>query len=316
MKKIFVIAVFLVVIGVLCAVFFGRRDQTEEITQDRPWTVGESTSFAEPETETTQAPEKDAVMTFSDFVHQNIREDYAFLSEETAYSEKELENALLGMYVYDVDGDSKEELTLVRSAEGGVYLDVYEYADGKVQYADSVKLTLDSMNDVDFSMKLSDFSRIAARLTIYPHSQARFYCLTVEQETTDGDYNAYIIVFSYSKEKLEVKKSYRLRQREGVVTLMCTDNVTLLYRNAAGQTDVPGEEDVSVAKYADLDTAFQTEFEKIGLNAPQVQVADGKLNEYKVTPVDNAQLVFELMGDNVSVTFSENGFLQSFILNV
>ena len=316
MKKIFVIAVFLVVIGVLCAVFFGRRDQTEEITKDRPWTVGESTSFAEPETETTQAPEKDAVMTFSDFVHQNIREDYAFLSEETAYSEKELENALLGMYVYDVDGDSKEELTLVRSAEGGVYLDVYEYADGKVQYADSVKLTLDSMNDVDFSMKLSDFSRIAARLTIYPHSQARFYCLTVEQETTDGDYNAYIIVFSYSKEKLEVKKSYRLRQREGVVTLMCTDNVTLLYRNAAGQTDTPGEEDVSVAKYADLDTAFQTEFEKIGLNAPQVQVADGKLNEYKVTPVDNAQLVFELMGDNASITFSENGFLQSFILNV
>ena len=316
MKKIFVIAVFLVVIGVLCAVFFGRRDQTEEITQDRPWTVGESTSFAEPETETTQAPEKDAVMTFSDFVHQNIREDYAFLSEETAYSEKELENALLGMYVYDVDGDSKEELTLVRSAEGGVYLDVYEYADGKVQYADSVKLTLDSMNDVDFSMKLSDFSRIAARLTIYPHSQARYYCLTVEQETTDGDYNAYIIVFSYSKEKLEVKKSYRLRQREGAVTLMCTDNVTLLYRNAAGQTDTPGEEDVSVAKYADLDTAFQTEFEKIGLNAPQVQVADGKLNEYKVTPVDNAQLVFEMMGDNASVTFSENGFLQSFILNV
>lgn len=316
MKKIFVIALFLVVVGVLCAAFFGRSNQAEDTEQERPWTVGETVTQLTTQTETTQAEEKDAVMSFSDFVHQNIREDYTFLSEETDYTEKDLENALLGMYVYDVDSDAVQELTLVRSAEGSVYLDVYEYADGSVQYADSIKLTLDSMNDLDFSMKLSDFSRIAARLTIYPQSQSRYYCLTVEQETTDGDYNAYTTVFSYSKEKLDVQKSYRLRRRAGVVTLMCTDNVTLLYRSAAGESEASSADGVSVAKYTDLDTAFQKEFEKIGLNAPQVKVEDGNLSEYKVMPVDNAQLVFELTADHSSATVSENGFLQSFILPV
>lgn len=316
MKKIFVIAVLLVVIGVICAVFLTRPNDTQTDPEEKPWTVGESVSETATQTSTTQEAEKDAVMSFSDYIHDTLREDYVFLSEETAYTEDTLRNALLGMYIYDVDGDADEELTLVRSFEDGVYLDIYEYADGKVQYADSVKLVLDTMNKVDFSMKLSDFSKIAARLTIYPHSKARFYCLTVEQETTDGDYNAYTTVFSYKDNKLEVKKSYRLRQREGVVTLMCTDNVTLLYRNAAGQNDEATDEGVSVAKYTDLNTAFQTEFEKIGLSAPKVQVSDGALSEYKVTPVENAQLVFEFVGDNASASFSENGFLQSFILNV
>lgn len=310
MKKILVIAVFIVVIGVICALFFARNEEPEVEQDERPWTVGENTTQLTTAETTTDAEPKDAVMSFSDYVHENLREDYTFLSEETPYTSDALENALLGMYVYDVDSDSVEELTLVRSAEGGVFLDVYEYADGKVQYADSVKLVLDTMNEVDFSLKLSDFNKIAARLTIYPHSKARFYCLTVEQETTDGDYNAYTTVFSYKDKKLEVKKSYRLRQRAGVVTLMCTDNVTLLYRNAAG------EEDDVVAEYKDLDTAFKTEFEKIGLSAPQVQMKDGALTSYKVSPVDNAQLVFEFVGDSASATFSENGFLQSFILNV
>ena len=310
MKKIFVIAVFLVVIGVLCTVFVLRGNRTEADSDEKPWTVGdraESTTQAESTTEA----EADAVSAFSAFIHTDLREDYTFLSTQEPADAAQTENALLGAYMYDVDTDDQEELCIVRASDG-VTLDIYEYKNGRVQYAASQKLELDTMNDVSLSLPDASMRHVQARLTIYPSGADRYLCLTAEQQSVDGEYNAYTIVMEYAKEKLSVRKSYRLRQSADVVTLMCTDSVTLLYRQASGQ---PQEDSaVTLSKYSDLDTAFKTEFAKLGLAAPQVTAQNGTLTQYKVTPVKSEQVVFDVTVDGGTVQMTENGFLQSFIL--
>ena len=304
MKKIFVFAVLLVVIGALCAVFF-TRGKEEPQSSEKPWTVGADYSETTA-AETTEAPKKDAVAAFSDYIHTTLRDSYAFLSEEESYPQDALQNALLGTYIYDADCDGTEDLSVVCIREDGIYLDLYRFADERVQFADSARLRLDPMNDINFALSLSDFAHIAARMTIYPNGSDRYFCLTAEQSDQLGDYNAYTVVLEFAKGKLNVRKSFRLRQRGDVVTLMCTDNVTLLYSSSAEET---------TAKYSDLSEAFRTEFGKIGLSAPQVTVENGKLTQYKVTPVDNAQNVFDLDADETA-KLTENGFLQSFILDV
>lgn len=312
MKKIFVLAVFLVVIGVLCAVFFLHDDKQQTASDEKPWTVGSQTSAVE----TTQAVTQgyaDAVEAFSDYVHTNLREGYTFLSREEPAGQDALTDSLLSVYIYDVDTDGDEEMSVVRADEKGVALDVYEYSGGKVRFADSKTLDLDPMNDVTLTLSDASLRHVQARLVIYPSGADRYFCLTVEQQDVLGEYNAYTVVLEYAKEKLTVKKSFRLRRTGDVVTLMCTDNVTLLYRQAAGQP-ADADAEVALAKYSDLDTAFKTEFGKLGLNAPQVEAENGALTQYKVTAVDSEQHLFDVTVDAGVIAVSENGFLQSFIL--
>lgn len=337
MKKIFVLAVFLVVIGVLCAVFFLRGGKDRNDSDEKPWTVGSQTAAAETTEETTQSY-ADAVEAFSDYVHTDLREDYAFLSEEDEpFAADSLSESLLSVYVYDMDTDGDEELAVVRTGQDSVMLDVYEYKDGKVRYADTETFTLDPMTDASLSLTDASLVHEQARLVIYPSGADRYFCLTVEQQDAAGEYNAYTVVLEYAKEKLTAKKSFRLRQSSSLLTLMCTDNVTLLYSHAVGQTAEPAEEPVEVestevgtdvvtetttekkvtttpAKYGDLQTAFKTEFEKLGLNAPQVSVENGKLTQYKVAAVDSEQHLFDVTLDGGKIDVTQNGFLQSFIL--
>ncbi len=342
MKKIFVIAVFIAVVGVLCAVFFTRPDRQKR-SDEMPWTVGENAPSETVTEETTRAPYEDAVEAFSDYINETLRDAYTILStEETACRQDDLDKALLGVYIYDVDTDEQQELAAVRTEDESVFLDVYEFVDGKVQLADSLRIALDPMESTDLSLKLENFSHISARLTIFPDGANRYFCLTAEQqfaetvthtmkqepqieettaeaetetETTEsvteeaersraGEYNAYTVVIEYAKGKLTAKKSFRLRQRGFELSLMCTDNVTLLYRYPAAET----------AKYNDLPMAFQMEFDKLGLTAPQVTAQDGKLTGYKVSAVANAQTVFSLDGSETGAKLNESGFLQSFVL--
>ena len=312
MKKIFVLAVFLVVIGVLCAVFFLRDDKRDDTTDERPWTVGaEAESVTQ--AETTEPGETDAVGAYSDLVHLTLRESFDFLSAEETYPAAELGDALLGVYIYDIDTDGGEELAIVRSVADGVFLDVYEFRGGKAQYAASQKLTLDPMGDVPLSLADSAMRHIEARLTIYPVGGDRYLCLTAEQQGTDGEYNAYTVVLEYAKEKLTVKKSYRLRQNLDVITFLCTDNVTLLYRQVPGDA-AEADTEVTLAKYGSLTEAFKSEFGKLGLTAPQVTIENGALTQYKVMPVASEQHVFDVTVDAGTVQVTENGFLQSFVL--
>ena len=341
MKKIFVIAVFVAVIGVLCAVFFTHGSRQEQ-SDEKPWTVGENAPSETVTEETTRAPYEDAVEAFSDYVNETLRASYAILSteEDAVYTQDDLRKALLGVYIYDVDTDEEQELAVARAEDDGVFLDMYEFRDGKVQLADSMRLTLDPMESTDLALSLQDFAHLSARLTIFPDGANRYLCLTEEQqfaqevattmraepetteptsedadETTEpqtevaersraGEYNAYTVVIEYAKGKLTAKKSFRLRQRGFELSLMCTDNVTLLYRYPAAET----------AKYNDLPMAFQLEFEKLGLKAPQITAQDGALTAYKVTPVDNAQTVFSLDAAPTGAKIGESGFLQSFVL--
>lgn len=315
MKKIFVLAVFLVVVGVLCTVFVLRGVNEPTKSDEKPWTVGDQTTAAETTTEPAEQGYADAVEAFSDYVHTKLREGYAFLTTEEGetYRTDTLTDSILSVYIYDTDADGSDEMTVVRADEKGVTLDVYEYGNGKVRFATSKTLALDPMNDVSLLLNDAALRHVQARLTIYPSGADRYFCLTVEQQSAEGEYNAYIVVMEYAKEKLNVKKSYRLRQTGSVVTLMCTDSVTLLYRQAAGQTADEGAE-VTLAKYSDLATAFKTEFSKLGLNPPQVTVENGNLTQYKVTPVDSEQHLFDVTVDGGNITVTENGFLQSFIL--
>lgn len=309
MKKFIVFAVLLVVIGVICVLFFGNPGGDNGVTEsdEKPWTVGSVTSTTVVE-ETTEADFEDAVSAFSDYVNHHMRDSLHFLSKEQSYND-DLKNSVIGLYVYDMDGDLTEELSLVRVGEDGVYLDLYEFRDKKVFYADSIRLVLDSMDSLNLSLNPTEFAHLASRMTIVPHGVNRYFCLTTEQETKDGVYNAYTIVFSYEKEKLSVKKSFRLRQKEDVLTLMCTDNVTLLYSSATS-----GEDGTSAAEYNTLDEAFKTEFAKVGLAAPQLKVVGGKLTQYKVTPVENEQHLYSVSLSNAALSVAENGFLQSFVL--
>ena len=345
MKKIFILAVFIAVIGVLCAVFFTRADKNTH-TDERPWTVGENASEESRTEETTRAPYKDAVEAFSDYINVTLRSGSAILSTEEGkrYTAQELEKSVLGVYIYDVDGDDAQELCVVRGEPDGVYLDVHEFRDGAVHRADSMRLPLDPMEKTDLSLQLADFTHLSARMTIYPDGADRYFCLTAEQQFADavthtmressepasdapqeiqttetadettteadperaraGEYNACTVVIRYADEKLSLRKSFRLRQRGFELSLMCTDNVTLLYRYPAAET----------AKYTDLAMAFQLEFEKLGLSAPQVTAKDGTLTGYKVSPVKSAQTVFALDGTNTDAALTENGFLESFVL--
>lgn len=324
MKKLFVLAVFLVVIGVICAVFFLRGGKEPADSDEKPWTVGAQTTAAETTEPVTEGFD-DAVDAFSDYVHTKLREDYEFLSkEDETYEAAALSDSLLSVYIYDVDTDGSEEMSVVRTDEKGVTLDMYEFSGGKVRFADSETFSLDPMNEVPLSLTDASLRHVQARLTIYPSGADRFFCLTVEQQDAQGEYDAYTVVLEYAKENLHVKKSYRLRQTGSVVTLMCTDNVTLLYRQAAGQPQETTEEaqteetepttTLTLAKYDSLQTAFETEFKKLGLNAPQVAAENGSLTHYKVTAVDSEQHLFDTTVDSGKISVTENGFLQSFIL--
>lgn len=312
MKKIFVLAVLLVVIGVLCAVFFMRGNDGDETTDERPWTVGEETESAT-QAQTTEPVEIDAVGAYSDLVHLTLRDSFTFLSKEESYAAAELGDALLGVYIYDIDTDGAEETVIVRAVSDGIFADVYEFRGGKAQYAASQKLTLDPMGDVSLSLSDSSLRHIEARLTIYPVGGDRFLCLTAEQQGADGEYNAYTVVMEYAKEKLTVKKSYRLRQNLDVITFLCTDSVSLLYRHAPGDA-ADADTQVTLAKYDSLTEAFKAEFGKLGLTAPQVTVENGALTQYKVMPVASEQKVFDVTVDAGKVQIGENGFLQSFVL--
>lgn len=314
MKKIFVLSVFLVVIGVLCAVFLLRDDKKPDATDEKPWTVGEQTGTAAAE-ETTEPRTPDTVDAFFDLVHVTLREQYTFLSKqaEQPYTAADLTDALLGMYIYDLDTDGEQELALVRSQSDGVFLDIYECRGGKAQFAVSQKLILDTMSDVAFTLSDSALRHLEARMTIFPKGPDRFFCLTVEQQGMDGEYDAYTVVFEYAKEKLTLKKIFRLRQSLDVVTFMCLDNATLLYRQAAGQAAAE-DTGVTLAKYSDLALAFKTEFGALGLTAPQVTAANGELTQYKVMPVASEQHVFETVLDAGSLQMTDNGFLQDFVI--
>ena len=235
MKKIFILAVFIAVVGVLCAVFFTRADR-QSGSDEKPWTVGENVSAESRTEETSRAPYTDAVEAFSDYINLRLREDYAILSTENGvrYASDALQKAILGVYIYDVDADDAQELTVVRNEADGVYLDVYEFKNAEVQRADSIKLVLDPMEKTDFSLALADFAHISARMTIFPDGAYRYFCLTVEQQNMPqaldedaaeasaapdaestkapaaqsraGDYNAYTVVLQYSKEKLAANR--------------------------------------------------------------------------------------------------------------
>ena len=247
-------------------------------------------------------------------MHRTLRETFAFLSKEESYAAAELDDALLGVYIYDIDTDGTEETVIVRAVSDGIFADVYEFRDGKAQYAASQKLTLDPMGDVSLSLSDSSLRHIETRLTIYPVGGDRFLCLTAEQQGADGEYNAYTVVMEYAKEKLTVKKSYRLRQNLDVITFLCTDSVSLLYRQAPGDAAAQADTEVTLAKYGSLTEAFKTEFSNLGLTAPQVTVENGTLTQYKVMPVASEQKVFDVTVDAGTVQIADNGFLQSFVL--
>ena len=276
MKKLFVFAVFLVVIGILCAVFFIGPKKEKTTTDEKPWTVGESVAETETVSETTKAEPVDAVEAFAAFIDEKLRDSFTLLNEEERYAENQLSDVVYGLYIYDVDTDGTEELAVVRSGEDAkVFLDVYEFGNGNVRLADTIQLVLDSANEIALAPDLTSFSQIAARLTIYPKGSDRYFCLTVEQQGRYGDYNAYTAVFAYAKEKLTAKQSFRLRRIGETITLMRLNDATLLYRLSP-----ESEDDVALAKYTDLSTAFKTEFAKLGLQAPDVRgrccLRDGK----------------------------------------
>lgn len=315
MKKLFVFAIFLAVIGILCAVFFMRPNKTVE-SDEKPWTVGDVEITETTRESTTQASPTDTVSAFSKYIDANMRNDRLLLDENESYTQVDLFNAVYGLYMYDVDTDGAEELAVVRGALDGIYLDMYEFEGGAVKQAASMQLVLDSTNNVVFAPALSVFSHIAARMTIYPLERDRYICLTVEQQDVAGEYNAYSIVIEYAKSSLRVKKSFRLRRDDADVTLMRLDKPALLYQSSFGEptTDEAQETVRATAKYSDLDTAFKTEFADVGLSAPQTKIENGMLAQYKVTAVPSEQHVFEFSMENNALRIIENGFLQSFLI--
>ena len=310
MKKIFVLAVFIAVIGVLCAVFFIRPNTQRTGSDEKPWTVGDAVETTQAETETTEKAAEDAVSAFAKFIDEKLRESSTLMDAGEPYPPAELKNAVYGLYIYDVDTDGTEELAVVRTGADGAYLDVYEYASDTVHLAGSIRLVLDNANDISLKPDLTTFSHIAARLSIYPMGSDRYFCLTVEQQGQYGDYNAYTSVLEYAKEKLSVRQSFRLRRIGEALTLMRLGDNTLLYRRAT-EAD---EGEVALAKYSDLALAFQTEFAAFGLNAPEIKLENGALAQYKVTAVPSEQHVFEFATENGAIRVIENGFLQSFLI--
>ena len=310
MKKLFVLAVFIAVIGILCAVFFIHPNTDKKGSDEKPWTVGDVVETSETDAQTTEKKEKDAVSAFTDFIDGKLRESSLLMDEGVPYPPEELKNAVYGLYIYDMDTDGTEELAVVRTGEDGAYLDVYEYASDTVRLASSIRLVLDSANDIALKPDLTTFTHIAARMTIYPQGSDRYLCLTVEQQGQYGDYNAYTSVLEYAKEKLSVKQSFRLRRIGEALTLMRLGDNTLLYRRVT-EAD---EGEVALAKYSDLDTAFKTEYAKYGLTAPEIKLENGALAQYKVTAVPSEQHVFEFATENGAIRVIENGFLQSFLI--
>ena len=310
MKKLFVLAIFLVVIGILCAVFFIHPNSQKEDTDERPWTVGDQVMETETVTETTAKEELDAVSAFSDFVDLELRERVDFLNEGENFAPQQLQNAVYGLYIYDVDTDGTEELAVVRAGKDGIYLDMYEFSGSAVQLSDSILLVLDEPSGLAFGTDLSSMDHIAARMTIYPSGTDRYLCLTVEQQGKYSDYNAYTVVYEYAKGKLSEKQCFRLRRIGDTLTLMRMGDAALLYRLSGDTSD----EDISLAKYSDLNTAFKTEFQTYGLSAPEIKIENGTLTQYKVTAVQSEQHVFEFTTENGAIRIIENGFLQSFLI--
>ena len=311
MKKLFVLAIFLAVIGILCAVFFIHPNSEKSKSQEKPWTVGEQASETEKQTETTKKAVVDAVSAFTDYITGEMRERCVYLNEGENYARSQLADAVYGLYIYDVDTDDTQELAVVRAGQDGTYLDVYEFSDGKVRLADSILLVLDSANEVVFAPDYATFTHIAARLSIYPQGGDRYFCLTVEQQGRYGDYNAYTVVLEYAKEKLAEKQGFRLRRIGDTVTLMRLGDATLLYRSPEETAE---GESVALAKYSDLAEAFRTEYDKYGLTAPDVKLENGELSQYKVNAVQSEQHVFEFTTEDAAVHVIENGFLQSFLI--
>lgn len=336
MKKLIVFAAILVVVGILCTFFFTNKNKEPEVDpNEKPWTVGDVTEISS-EVSTEQTVFDDAVMCFSNFINTELRNKYSFLSESSVYMADDFIALVIGLYVYDTDSDGVEELSVIYVDDGAFSVDIYEFVDGEAKVSASTKLALDPMDEKLFSVENLSSSNIAARMTIYPNSNERLYALTCELADNETGYNAYTAVYSYKDDEITLKNSYRLRSHENKLTFIDTVSSTPLYsvigsftEDTTDTTDVTDttavtdaieeetEVDVTVeSDYDSLADAFNEHFAKIGLTSPDISANGSALSKYKVTPVDSEQKIFEFTGSNGEVMFSENGFLQSFILDV
>ncbi len=326
MKKIFILAVVIAIIGILCALIFNNHESENDVKNpaEKPWTVGDTVETTETPTE--KAVFDDAVMCFSDFINTELREKYTFLAETTVYRTLDFSSAVLGLYVYDIDSDGTDELSVVCTDDGNIRLDVYEFTDGKTELSASLDLTLDPEDSVLFTKEVTADTNVAARMTIYPNGNERAFCLTCERADGSISYNSYTVVFSYSEGEITLRNSFRLRTEDNRLSLVNTLDGTPLYTvigsSAEPATDTEISEDVTEADitvesdFESLSDAFNNAFSNIGLKAPDVASDGSVLTKNKVTPVESEQKIFEFAGGNGEVMFSENGFLHSFILDI
>ena len=328
MKKIFILAVVIVLIGVLCALIFNNNEPDTAVTKsdEKPWTVGDTVETSEKATKA--AVFDDAVMCFSDFINTELREKYTFLSETVVYKTEDFASSVLGLYVYDVDGDGADELSVVCTGEGSIKLCIYEFVNGKAELSASSDLVLDPEDSVLFSGGITKDTNVAARMTIYPNGNKRAFCLTCECADGSASYNSYTVVLSYADGEITVNNSFRLRTADNKLTLTDTIDGTVLYTaigtheenstdTTEAVTEVQVEEDVTVeSEFDSLADAFGNALADTGLNIPDVSANGSVLTKNKVTPVESEQKIFEFAGGNGEVMFSENGFLHSFILDI
>ncbi|MBQ3150413.1 MAG: hypothetical protein IJB86_04120 [Clostridia bacterium] len=338
MKKLAVLSVILVVIGVLCAVFFNSKKPENDVNpEEKPWTVGDNTEAPTAEA-TEQTVFDDAVMCFSNYINTTLRDKYTFVEESKMCLSDDLKTAVCGLYVYDVDGDETDELSVLYTSDGAFCLDVYEYVDGTAQLSATAMLSLDTLDEEMFTTDNTLSPNIAARMTIFPNGKDRFYCLTCELADPILGYNAYTVVYEYRDSEITLKDSFRLRTKNNQLTFTDTSDSTVLY-SAVGTpvepttdttdttdvsealtetaTEVETELDVTVeSEFETLSDAFNHVFADIGITSPDISVNGAALSKYKVTPVENEQKFFEFAGGNGEIMFSENGFLHSFILDV
>ena len=327
MKKIFVLAVIIVIIGVLCALLFNNGKTEPEINPDeKPWTVGDSIELLTEES-TDAIIFDDAVMCFSNFINTELREKYSFIEETKVVTTDDLASSVVGLYVYDVDSDAVDELSVIYTNEGVFCLDIYEFVDGTARLSATTELSLDSMDSKLFTTDLTSDSNIAARVSIFPNGKERAFCLTCELAESDIGYNAYTVVYEYKDGVITLKNNFRLRSLNNTLSLTDTVNSTPIYTVTG--SDIPDTADTTEAinsssseevtvesDFDSLTDAFNNTFDSIGLKAPDISVNGSALSRYKVTPVENEQKVLEFSGGNNEVMFSENGFLHSFILDV
>lgn len=333
MKKILVLAIIIVIIGVLCAFIFNQKEpETVTDPNEKPWTVGDSVEVSS-EKSTEKITFDDAVMCFSDYINTTLRESYLFAEETKVYKADEIEKAVVGLYVYDIDSDSQEELSVVYTQDGSFCLDVFEYEDKTAKLSATTKLDLDNLSEEMFLTEKVLCQNIAARMSIFPNGKERAFCLTCELADSAAGYNAYTLVYSYKDGEIALKNSFRLTSKDNKLTLSDTKNSVDLYtaigtisEDTTDTTDATEnitevepntETDVTVeSEFDSLIDAFNSAFKDISLKSPDISANGSSLSKYKVTPIENEQKVFEFAGGNGEIMFSENGFLHSFILDV